>query len=506
MKTVLTRYSHFVKIETHEQRLIDFINLFVSLFYTLRTPGQSRDKQEASDKEFASHTTDLSAYWFLVPQFYQLMNFLQEKGYSKDDFTLVKEPMFEPKIINHSVREIFKPKDNQQEVIDYLTDSDYNCKLVPLQTGKGKTFCALSAISDISLRTVIIVLPMYMEKWTADVQEVLVSDQQDTMVVRGSKHLMGLIDLAKNNQLTSSFIIISSRTMQNYIKEYEEDKILGEEMYGCSPDDFFKTLQAGCLLIDETHQHLHFVYKLFTHTHVPRIIGLTATLITDSHVIKRVHEIMYPNSKRFPETAYDRYANVYSISYNFTKDNIKRIKTSEWGRTSYSHNAFEKSILRDIGLTNAYLNLIHTLVEVNYMDSMVSGDKAAIYVSTVEMATKATAYLSMLYPQLDVRRYCEDDPFENVMDPDIRVTTVISAGTAIDIKGLTTVILTINLSSSAANLQVIGRLRKIKDRDLRFCYIWSPQLDKHRDYNRQKLELLKDKALQIFEVRSSVDV
>ena len=72
-----------------------------------------------------------------------------------------------------------------------------------------------------------------------------------------------------------------------------------------------------------------------------------------------------------------------------------------------------------------------------------------------------------------------NDPYENIIEPDIRVTTIISGGTAIDIPNLRTLILN-NIKSPVANLQTMGRLRDLQNRDVKFYYLYSEQIAKHR--------------------------
>ncbi len=35
-------------------------------------------------------------------------------------------------------------------------------------------------------------------------------------------------------------------------------------MYDCKPINFFPILNIGVLLIDETHQHFHAIFKIYT--------------------------------------------------------------------------------------------------------------------------------------------------------------------------------------------------------------------------------------------------
>jgi len=96
-----------------------------------------------------------------------------------------------------------------------------------------------------------------------------------------------------------------------------------------------------------------------------------------------------------------------------------------------------------------------------------------------------------------VKRYVEDDPYDNLMKPDIRVSTLQSAGTAVDIPNLATTVMTTAVSSSQANIQGLGRLREMKDgRVPEFVYFACVDIKKHMEYHEKKREMLKDRTLE----------
>lgn len=82
------------------------------------------------------------------------------------------------------------------------------------------------------------------------------------------------------------------------------------------------------------------------------------------------------------------------------------------------------------------------------------------------------------------------------MEPDIRVSTVLSAGTGIDIKNLRVCILTQALSSIKANIQAFGRLRELKGdtRGTQFYYLNCRNIPQHLIYHDKKVELLRERT------------
>jgi hypothetical protein len=104
----------------------------------------------------------------------------------------------------------------------------------------------------------------------------------------------------------------------------------------------------------------------------------------------------------------------------------------------------------------------------------------------------------MKYPKMDIRRYCENDPYENLLDPDIRFTTLLSASVGHDISDLTTVILTTNVVSIQSNIQCLGRLRKLSDdHPVEFYYFTCKDIEAHVKYHLQKEKMLEKRAKSI---------
>lgn len=368
------------------------------------------------------------------------------------------------------------------------------------------TFVSLCAVSRIKKRLGILILPMYIDQWLPNILKTHDTVAENIVLVQGRKMLLDVIEMARNNTLTQDYIIFSATTMQEYITSYEEDPDYTYEVFGMDPIELFPLLGIGVLLIDETHQHLHSVYKTMVHANATFCLALSATAISESRTIKRVYNFLYPKQYTYEGFVYDRYIDVYPTSYVIGSSNIRHIRTFENGSNFYSHNAFEKSIMKNKNnMLNNYFTLIADTTKNLYEDHYVDGDKLLIFTSTVMMATRLTEYLSKKYPGLIVNRYCEKDSFDNLINSDIIVSTPISAGTAVDIKKLRVVILTVNISSVVSNLQILGRLRK-QELDVKFCYLYCVNIPKHVEYHKKKKELFLTKVSSIREQHSPIQV
>lgn len=497
-------YSHFFKITAINPRVNPVLLKFCSK-YAVYTMGKSkRDKPEY--KVFGTRTLDGSEYRFHIGQYEEFIKDITGAYITRDMYLVETMSLYTPCPIETFLKPSWELRDYQLEVVDFITSnelSDLNSRMVALPTGKGKTVCALAAIGKIKTRTLLFILPTYIERWVTDMPNILELTPKDIVTIQGSGQLRSIILSGLDDAITAKFIVLSITTLKNYIKEYERNPrtFIDDEGYGCVPDDLCRVLGAGSVIIDETHQHLHGVYKILAYTHIPKVIALSATLISQDPVIGRVQHVMFPKELRFDSVSIEQYIKVYAIYYQFTDFPGARIRVTEHGSNNYSHHAYEKSILKNKKSTQSYLELITYIVQHGFVVNHMEGDKIAIYASSLDMCGIIVEHLKAVYPKYDIRRYAEKDPYENLIDPDIRVTTLGSAGTAHDIAGLRSVLLTTSIKSPESNIQVLGRLRKLKDRDVKFYYIYCEQIPKQVNYHKEKIVLYRDKTASIKELK-----
>lgn len=497
LPTLIQVYTHYFKVTNMTPHILSVVNSFsqkLTRWSWVKEPGQKPAMRPTH--LFGVKLKNLSEFRFHVGFLKEFMEHMNRQGVWSGSIKTVVQPVYEPVSIQAHLKPTICLRDYQDQGVTHILDPSIEgfSRVLGFGTGLGKTVTSLAAIAKLGKRTAIVILPQYMEKWASDIPTSLDTPVSKIMSVQGSAQLRGLIHLAEEGELTSDFLIFSVTTLQNYYKLYED---VGEEitdMEYCVPDRLWEVLGVGTVLVDETHQHINSVYRTMMYTHVPRFIALSATLISEEPVVKKVHEAMYPSKCRFAGPGMAKYIKLYPVSFNFDMQILKHIKTTEFGSNTYSHTAFEKSIMRNHNLKRSYYRMVEHFVDRGYLEHRTSGDKMIIYAATIAMCTDLTEHLKKLYPQLDIRRYVEDDPFENAIESDIRVTTVLSCGTAIDIPNLITGLQTVNISSAVSNLQSIGRLRNIPGKTMRFYYTYCQQISKHVEYHQRRLEMFRDRV------------
>jgi hypothetical protein len=497
--SVLIRSHHF-KVTQITPRARPAVDSFARRFvqYGLeRVPGGRFVK--TAMKVFGAATADRSEYRFHINTYPAFLEHLKSHYLEGNLVEIIEEPPPEPRKVELPIFPQWTDREHQVPFIEYLVAPEPLRKLGAIQTGKGKSYSSMRAASILGEVLVAVIKPKYMDKWVEDFRKTYDITADDLMVVRGSDHLMGLLLLAVNGELDAKVIMISNKTLQNWLKLYEKfrDETL-QLGYACLPEELFGKLQAGIRLIDEVHEDFHLNFKIDMYTNVKKSISLSATLIPDDPFLKQMCEVAYPARERYVGEAYHKYIAAHAVIYR-TRDPNK-IRWKEPGSANYSHYAYEKYVMRYKDVLQNYLKLIEEVIIGGFLNQKdrKPGHRCLVFCSLIDMCTLVVDYLKKRYPNKDIRRYMENDPYENLVEPEIIVSSLQNAGTGQDIPGLFTVILTIGITSSQGNVQGFGRLRELKG-DLagtpHFYYLVNEDCRKHVEYHEKKKELLRDKAL-----------
>lgn len=449
---------------------------------------------------FSTATSNKSEFRFHRNAYNDFLRFVGVYGYSSDMFTIIEAPPMIPQKVEIGILPTATPRENQLPIIDFIT-KDYPTKLVILQMGGGKTFSSLYSIALLKERFVISIRPMYIERWvkalTDDKEKILDLQKEDLRVVRGGAELIKLIKDAKEDNLKAKIIIISNKTLYLFYNHYKQTS--GDtSLYGIHPIDFYPLLKAN-RLIDEVHQdfHLNFIQDLYTHTKT--VVDLSATMATESPFIKKMYGWRFPLQYRYEDTNYDKYTAAKALLYRI-KDPGK-IRFSSKGRSSYSHNEFEKSIRKDRKLQEKYLELIdEALDNLYFTEDLQKGQKAVVYAGLVEMCQSIVDHLREKHPNLVINKYTSGDSYQNLIESDISVTTIGSAGTAVDIPDIKLNLSTTAIGKRETNEQLMGRCRRSKrwpNMTPIFAYMVCEDIDKHINYHRKKIKFLEPYVLGI---------
>lgn len=502
----ITKYSHFFSVTNIDpslhKHLMDFCLNFVIKTFVRVDP--KRPPVLKITTIFASRLKNGSEYRLHIGQLNLLFNFLKCRYIEPELIEIIEEPLYPLITIPNGKKDNWVLREEQQEAEDFIlqdSSDDNNSRLLTMPTGTGKTVTALSAASKFKNRVLIIVLAKYLDKWFSDVCDeekgVIDIDKNQVLTIQGSDSLKSSINLAKADEFNYNYVIISLTTMANFIKSFESNYYDALDEFGIDPSDLCELFNIGVVIFDEAHEQLYSIFKTLSYTNVPKVIALSATFMAQDNIIDRMQSIMFPKEIRFNKIQMKKYIKATSVSYQIRDLNLAKIRTNEFRSSTYSHTAFEKSLMKNIVKLKNYFIMIRDLINSLYIKEYIKGDKLLIFCSTKVFCRKLKEYLSNIYTGYVVNTYIEEDPYSNIIESDISVSTLKSAGTALDIPGLRVLLLTVNVDSPITNLQALGRLRELKDRDVKYCYIYCSNIPKHVKYHARRKELIKEKVLYI---------
>lgn len=353
------------------------------------------------------------------------------------------------------------------------------------------TFCALSALSSLRTRGVIMLAPKYFGLWMKalnDTYEGCEDDPDYFCTVSGSAELKKLIDDALDGNLTTKIIMISNITYRTYIEAYEK---FGEAMtefgWAVPPPRFHELIGAEVQINDEFQDDPGLTFRCDIFTNVKKQIYLSATPFTGSDYVTDMIEVMLPEHTYCPLPAYDRYIDVISLYYNDVGVKPKDYLTPF--KNTYNHARYEKQMLKNKKRLIKYQTNVATIANGLFVKDRQPKQKMLILCATVDFIMALTKFLSMKFPELKIGSYVSGTPYQKVLEQDITVSTIKSAGTGVDIPNVRETLLLQATDSKKDNIQILGRLRHMKDypdHTPRLTYMVCQDIPKHLTYAKNK--------------------
>lgn len=507
-------YSHCIKVtkvwtERDLQAMIAFCRPLIEMGFEKKgrkfipKPIRTYAAATRDRKEFSFHRNQLGELKFHLFR----RHFIPEEQVPIRIHTLKREdyPKFDFK-----VKFMYPPRENQPSILEYVLDNaelypkwDAIIKMVSLQTGKGKTYIAQYVMNEMGLRTVIHFKGGYVARWKDDLEETFEFKRGELLIVRGAKDLIALMKMQLEGTLKAQVIIITTATMRDYFKDYEESNGRSQ-LYPIKPIDFYPSLEVGFRVGDEIHQEFFNNFKIDLYTHVIKSLSLSATMESSDQFKNKMYAVAYPPNQRHDGGGYDAYIAVTALMYQL--DEETRIKYM--GAQGYSHTTFEESVMKNPKLLKAYLKIIERVVYQKFVGVFEHGQKMLIFCATTDLCTIVAERMRHIHPDFNTVRYVSslNDPYEELLECDIGVTTIGSGGTAIDLKNLRVSLMTTAIDSRQSNEQVLGRTRRLKDFPEivpEFVYLVCTDIEQHGKYHQNKKDFFRGKVVAHGEVRSS---
>lgn len=499
-------YTHFFKVS----------HVHPSAYYALRRAFQEllqvqfvkiRGKVQKQNKNIFAAKSDEGEYRFHINYLPRFKEMLRDGLINDDEINYFKHEYPEPEEIDVKVPEKFQMRDYQEEALSYILDEGHS-KLVAFSMGLGKTLTAVKAGELLGYRTIIIVLGRYKEKWRDDVLE-LYGPDTNFMLVKGLAHLLSLIEQAKEGNPVPDVIIVTTTTMQLYIKEWEKHQ--GKEIEGMvPPEEMYEILKIGYRIIDEAHQHFHMVFKNDLYSNLYKAVYLTATLESNDKFIQAMYNLIWPRAMRGQAIKPAPYDKTTALLYQHLNPDRVRWKSNQ----GYSHVMYEQSIWKHIPSRVEYLDMIGDVVEQKFLPLYEPGKKMLIFCSLVDTCKEVADYLNQRFKdkKWQISKFTAEDNKEIIDTNDITVSTLGKAGTALDISGLIVCFNTVALAEPKANLQAKGRLRDLSKKSgfehivPEYIYTVATDIPRHVQYHQEKKMLFAGRTTRITEERAQYTI
>lgn len=499
-------YTHFFKVS----------HIHPSVYYALRRAFQEllqvqfvkiRGKVQKQNKNIFAAKSDVGEYRFHINYLPRFKEMLRDGLINDEEINYFKHDYPEPAEIDVKVSDKMQVRDYQEEALSYILDEGHS-KLIAFSMGLGKTFTAAKAGELIGYRTIIIVLGRYKEKWRDDILELYGKDT-NFILVKGLAHLLSLIEQAKEGQPVPDVIIVTTTTMQLYIKEWEKHQ--GKEIEGMvPPEEMYSILKIGYRIIDEAHQHFHMVFKNDLYTNLYKAVYLTATLESNDKFIQAMYNLIWPKNMRGQAVKPAPYDKTTALLYQHLNPDRVRWKSNQ----GYSHVMYEQSIWKHIPSRVEYLDMIGDVVEQKFLPLYEPGKKMLIFCSLVDTCKEVADYLNQRFKdkKWQISKFTAEDNKEIIDTNDITVSTLGKAGTALDISGLIVCFNTVALAEPKANLQAKGRLRDLSKKPgfehivPEYIYTVATDIPRHVQYHQEKKMLFAGRTTRITEERAQYTI
>ena len=198
-----------------------------------------------------------------------------------DEFDYVSEPI----MIKYTPRD-----EEQKEAIRFiLGKAEYNSNTrksqlcINLNTGKGKTYVTIMAISYWLVRSVVIANTKgIINQWKEKILEYTDIKPREIYIIEGSTS----IDRLFNRDVSEYKIYLASHaTIKSYGDRYGWDKIT----------KLFKYLKIGIKVYDESHQNFDNILKIDFHTNTYKNLYLTATPQRSAKDEDQIYQLAFKN-------------------------------------------------------------------------------------------------------------------------------------------------------------------------------------------------------------------
>ena len=363
-----------------------------------------------------------------------------------DEFDYVSEPIMIKNM----------PRDNEQREAlrfilgkaEYHSNSTKSQLSINLNTGKGKTYVTVAAISYWLVRSIIIASTKgIINQWKDRIEEYTDIKPREIYIIEGSNSIERLF----NRDVGQYKIFLASHaTLKSYGDKNGWDKI----------GLLFKYLKIGIKVYDEAHQNFDNILKIDYHTNTYKNLYLTATPKRSAQNEDNIYQLAFKNVPKIDLFKEDKDPHTQYIAMHFNSKPSPAIISGCKNKFGFNRLAYIDWVIDN----ERFLNFSYVLMDKIFKLTQ-DGSKALIYIGTNKAISKFYDFLINAYPQYKYQigiytSIIPDDQKEDMLNKRIILSTTKSCGAAMDIHGLkVTVVLAEPFRSEVLARQTLGRTR-----------------------------------------------
>lgn len=374
----------------------------------------------------------------------------------------------------------------QNRAINFLMKQS-NQKFLSLETGGGKTYCAIHYIFKCKKLPITFVDQENIAlQWNDRIKYFTSISDDEIYTISGQKSIEKLLAMSDKELSKIKWFIAIHRTLANYLLSEGPSKL----------EEFFKKIKIGVRLYDEAHVEYKNIFNM-DRCYNCISVYITATPYRSSHNEDKVYQNMFSKNRvpRFIGKG-DNYHNVIIYKYN-TKPSLE---DEAYMKSKYG---FDANRWTDYIVKNHFELFSNCLTEVLDLIYKKNKHKTVVLIKSIELC-------NLIYKEF--KEYLEEKGLtvgvyhskiknkEKEKEKDVIFTTEKSFGKAIDISGLSICINTVPCSSEGTVLQIIGRIREIPDKEVFFIDMYDEGFSMQCKQASKRLSIYRNKAKNIYKL------
>lgn len=416
-------------------------------------------------------------------------------GYIENSFQMPVQMEYEPDPFEPvSYRLKIEPRsDIQRKSISYLLgegDFAYTKKhsqlTLNLDTGDGKTYCVIAALTFMKTKSMIITHNDSIKKqWYDSILKMTDLNDQYIFNIDGSAAIKKLMKMEK---IPYKLFLVNHRTIQSYAKKNGWEEV----------SNVFKKLKIGVKVFDEAHLEFENLLKTDLHTNTKKTIYLTANFERSAHKQNRVFSLCFKNIAKYGiETKKEKRKHIIYVPVMFDSKPPMDIRAGMKGRHGLDRNKYSDYLID----TPIFFDVLRWLLE--YFKG--KEGRMLVLTSKINSTDAVYEYLKEVVEDRSLGVYnskIEDSIKQEALTKDIISSTPKSMGTGTDVKDLRFVIMVEPYTSAITANQTAGRLREYGEDEYTFYLelIDTGFPEVVRMY-KKRLPVFKKKCHKIFELK-----